>query len=205
MSVRRINLLPLSASSSLSACLSLSLIPSPPCFTMNPSLHSLIWITEYSPAYCAVTRHPYYRQPGQRDVGRRQPKTDALCHICNDRQQSAFRVPAFIMVNVDDTGSLPSWQTVTELSVLHNHRLGAAMITFRLMNANLFGNACSCVGGQKTVYACVCAHVFVSSSTVYSNSNAGSCAVLNPCLLSVRPLEAAQPWQRFSTRGLIML
>lgn len=30
-------------------------------------------------------------------------KNGTLSHVCNDRQQSAFRVPAFIKVNVDDT------------------------------------------------------------------------------------------------------
>lgn len=118
---------------------------------------SLIWIIEYSSAYCVVTRHPYYKQPEQWDVLCSQWKTDALCHVCNDRQQSAFRVPTFIIVNVDDTGLLPSWQTVKKLSGLHNHWLFAAMITFKLINANHLGMRVPVwVGRQLCMYVHVC-------------------------------------------------
>lgn len=82
-------------------------------------------------------------------------RVDSLYHVRNDRRQSAFRVPAFIMVNVDDTGLLPSWQTVTELSGWHNHWLHNAMITFKLMNANLLG-ATVAWAVRRAVCACMC-------------------------------------------------
>lgn len=96
-----------------------------------------------------ITRYLYYRQPERWDVGCSQWKRDVLCHVCNDRQRSAFRVPAFIIVNVDDTGLLPSWQTVMELSGFHNHCL--ALLWSPLTDeCQPFGNVCSCVGGRKT-------------------------------------------------------
>lgn len=180
MSVSLINPIPHSVCSSLSACLLLFHIYSHLSFSVLAFIlgrdfwipwirpYSLIWIIEYSFAYCVVTRQPHWRQPEQRDVGRSQWKTDASCHVCNDRQQSAFRVPAFIIVNVDDTGLLPSWQTVMELSSLHNHWLALLwsplnwwMPTF-WEHVLLLGRAGDCV------YMCM--HMFVSSYTVYSNA-----------------------------------
>lgn len=114
--VRLINPLPLAVSSArlsishtlTSPFLSLLLILSKDVWNQWSQPYSLIWIIEYSSAYCVATRHPYSRQPEHWDVVCSQRKTDVLCHVCNDRQKSAFRVPAFIIVNVDDTGLLPS-------------------------------------------------------------------------------------------------
>lgn len=50
------------------------------------------------------------RQLQQSVVGWSPYKTGTFHQACNDRQQSAFRVPAFITVNVDDTDLLWSWQ-----------------------------------------------------------------------------------------------
>lgn len=172
MSVRLINPLPLCLF--FSVCLCLSFTHSHLSFSVlafvlgwdiwNQWIHPYSLIIEYSSAYCVVTRHPYYRQPEQWDAGCSQWKTDVLYHVCNDRQQSAFRVPAFIIVNVDDTGLLPSWQTVMELSGLHNHWLCTAMITFKLMNANLLG---TCVVAWVGRRLCMYEHAYLPAPRQY--------------------------------------
>lgn len=131
-------------------------LPVPPFHTLTPLLlrpcflfwdiwnHriypcSIKWVVEYSSAYYVAIGHPQYRQPELWDRACSQRKTDALCHVRNDRQKSAFTELAFIRVNVDGRGLFPSSQTVMELSSLRNQCLGAAVITFKLMNANLWG------------------------------------------------------------------
>lgn len=90
---------------------------------MNPFLFSNMNYWIFICLSCVLQVSHATGLPEDRDAPSRQRKADVLRHVCNDRQQSAFRVPAFIIVNADDTGLLPSWQTVTELSDLHNCRL----------------------------------------------------------------------------------
>lgn len=158
MSVRLINPFPLSVSSSLSACLSRSHTPSlsllsfwPETLETNEStLLSSYELLNIDPSH-VLSRY----QLSSHNEGRSRRKTDAAHHVCDDRQQSAFRVPAFIIVNVDDTCLLPSWQTVIELSGLHNHWLCIPMITFKLMNAFWELGVIVCTG--RGLYICLSA------------------------------------------------
>lgn len=191
-----------SSSPFLPLCLSLSFTYSPlllrPCFRFGAEMlenqwvhpHSVLWIIEYSSAHCVVTSRPCYRESEQWEAVCSQLKTAALCNVCNDKRQSAFRVPAFIIVNVDDTGLLPSWQTVTELSGTHNHWLCTAMITFKTDECQPFGIV-SCCAGWQSVYACMCMHTVCLSAP-------GHWIQMQEFVrfgTDVCQAEAAQPWQ----------